>query len=401
MFNDTPLIIIEDAQALNDVARRLENSKVIGVDTESDSFYSYQEKVCFFKFSDANEYYIVDPLKVPDLSPLEAVMSSPDTVKVFHGGDYDIVCLKRDYGFQSHNVFDTLIAAQLLGLPRLGLADLIGRFYGHTIDKKYQRHDWSRRPLHDEHLEYARGDTHWLLSLRELLTLRLRRAGRLSHAKEECSLLEKREWAGRTFDPDGYLRIKGNAGLQPRQMRVLRRLYLYRDAQAKRSNRPTFKVIPDHALVSVAKHLPESESDLNRVFRKQAAMKRRYGQGMVEAVQAGLDDDFPIPKTSKAKRPRGRKSSTPSRISGRAAEKALLELKAWRNRLIESDPAITPFNVASNSVLKAIASYRPTSLKELGEIEDVRRWQVRDHGEQILEILDQHAPSPRKRDQRS
>ena len=387
MFNDTPLIIAEDADTLAEVTARLEKAPVIGVDTESDSFYSYQEKVCLIQFSDMHGDYIVDPLKVEDLSPLARVMESKDTVKVFHGGDYDIVCLRRDYDWSIHNVFDTLIAAQLLGLDRLGLADLIGRFYGHYIDKKYQRYDWSRRPLEEDHFDYARGDTHWLISLREILLTRLRRMGRIAHSEEECLLLEQREWAGRAFDPDGYLRIKGSARLDDHQKRVLRRLYLYRDEQARKQNRPTFKVLPDGALISVATRLPTNEHELNKVFTKQVAMKRRHGDYLIEAVVSGLEDTFKVPAPKKKTK---KQSSTPARISGRAAERAMAELKEWRNALCERDPRFTPFNVASNSTLKAIANFRPTNLEELAQIKDVRAWQVRDHGVQILAVLDEH-----------
>ena len=264
MFGDTPLIMIEDQQGLVDLANRLSGTAVIGIDTESDSFYSYREKVCLIQLSDLHSDYVIDPLKVKDMSALGPILADPAVVKILHGADYDVVCLKRDFDYQIRGLFDTLIAAQMLGMPRIGLADLINHFFGHEIDKQYQRYDWSRRPLLPEHLDYARGDTHFLLALRELMTRKLKAAGRMRHMREECALQENREWVGRPFDPDGYLRIKKSEGLDDSGKRILKRLYIYRDENAKKLNRPVFKVIPDQVLVQLAQSKPETLSDLDR-----------------------------------------------------------------------------------------------------------------------------------------
>ncbi len=391
MFDDTPLVMVEDADVLREVARKLASKKVIGVDTESDSFYSYREKVCLLQISDDEADYVIDPLVVEDLSPLAPVMADPSIVKILHGADYDVVCLKRDFGFEFRTIFDTLIAAQLLGAPRVGLADLINDHFGIKLDKLFQRHNWSLRPLRDEHVEYARGDTHWLLALREILMRRLRKDGRLRHLREECRLVEKREWKARPFDPDGFLDIRKSDGLDDTGKRVLRRLYLYRNAQAEKQNRPTFKVIPDAVLLKLASARPTSSREFDKLIPSKTAMKRRYGKGMLDAVLAGLEDDQPIPK--RRKKSSRRSSSQPKpRLRGRAAERAMAELKAWRNKLIESSNRYTPFTTASNSVLKAIASVRPSTLEELERMPDVRRWQVRDFGEQILAVLDKVDP---------
>ena len=144
--------MVEDFETMAKVAEKLCCSPVIGIDTESDSFYHYREKVCLIQFSDAENDYIVDPLVIEDLSPLASVISDPNVVKVLHGADYDVVCLRRDFGFQFKNVFDTLIAAQLIGLPRFGLSDLVETYFGYAMDKSFQRYNWSKRPLLDEHL---------------------------------------------------------------------------------------------------------------------------------------------------------------------------------------------------------------------------------------------------------
>jgi ribonuclease D len=391
MFDDAPLMV-EDDEALVALAERLRSATVIGVDTESDSMYHYKEKVCLVQITDAHGDIIVDPLTIDDMSPLEPIFADPSVVKIFHGADYDIVSLKRDFGYQTNNLFDTLVAAQFLGLQGLGLADLIGRFFGIPIDKKFQRHDWSRRPLHPEHLDYARGDTHWLLALREILLRRLEKMGRVAYLEEECALLSKREWAGRAFDPDGWVRIKRSSTLDDDGKRVLRKLYLYRDAQARSLDRPPYKVIGDRVLMEIATKRPRTGKALDQVVPKMRALKRRHATELLRAVRDGLEDDTPLPSATPSSRKPVDDDEPNVRLRGRAAERVFNALKDWRNQVVGNSEAHTPYTVASNATLKSIARHLPSDLEELGDVPDVRRWQVVEHGEAILDLLAGVAP---------
>ncbi len=393
MFEETPLVMVEDASTLDEVVATLETASVIGIDTESDSSYTYQEKVCLIQISDLERDYIIDPLAIDDLSPLGPLLADRNIVKILHGADYDVVCLRRDFGFQIQGLFDTLIAAQLLGMERIGLADLILRFFGIGLDKQYQRHNWGLRPLEREHIEYARGDTHFLLALREIMLPRLRRLDRTRHLREECRLLEKRQWSAKPFDPNGWLDIKRAGELDEDGLRVLRQLYLYRDQQARRMDRPVYKVIPDGVLFSLAHNLPESSSDLERLFRRKSALLRRHGKSLLKTVQAGLDDESPLPSRQRKRKSKPRpKTPLRTRLRGKAAERVMASLKQWRNDLVENDPALTPFTVASNATLRWIATLRPQNLDELKQVPEVRRWQVHDFGEELLDLLDRIAP---------
>ncbi len=391
MYDDTPLVMVEDDATLIEVAARLARAPAIGVDTESDSFYSYKEKVCLIQISDLETDYVIDPLRVRDMSPLGPIMADEGVVKIFHGADYDVVCMRRDYGFVFHNLFDTMIASQLLGLPRIGLADIIGQFFGLEIEKKYQRHDWSRRPLGDEHIEYARGDSHFLPALREILIHRLQRCGRLGHVEEECTLLEKREWTPRPPDAHAWLRIKTAGSLDDKGLRVLKRLHAYREQEAARMNRPVFKVIGDTDLVSVAKLKPTTTKALDHALPGRGGLKRQHAAALLDAVVNGLNDTYPIPSPepkARAAEPEG----PPPRLRGRASERAMAELKNWRNDLVNRHARLTPVSVISNGTLKEIARMRPTTRDQLREVSDVRRWQVKDFGDAILRVLDRVAP---------
>ena len=307
MFGETPLIMIEDDAALVKAVDQMRGVPVIGVDTEADSFHSYQEKVCLVQLSDLTQDYIVDPLKVKDMSPLGEIMADPETVKVLHGADYDIVSLKRDFKFRFDNVFDTMISAQFLGFDGVGLADLINRFFGHKIDKKYQRHDWSKRPLLTEHLDYARGDTHWLPALREILELFLRRESRLEAVLEECSIVQQREWQGRTGTDADFLRVKGARLLEKDDLKVFRCLWEYRDEEARKADRPAFKLLPDSFLLQLARMQPGSVEAMEKHARKGSSMVRRHGDALVQAIQDGQKDSREIPKPPVNKRTRAQR----------------------------------------------------------------------------------------------
>jgi len=393
MFDDTPLVLVEDQERLAELARILEREPAIALDTESDSSYSYQEKVCLLQISDRTTDYLIDPLRVPDLSPLGPILANRSITKVLHGADYDIVCLKRDYGFRVRGLLDTLIAAQLLGTERIGLADLVGNWFGVDLDKKLQRHNWALRPLLDEHIEYARGDTHFLLALREILTRKLRMSGRMRHLREECRILERREWGGKGFDPEGWLDLRQAGSLDEDGRRVLRRLYHYRDRQARKLDRPAYKVMPEDMLVVLARVRPTSESALDAVIDRRSALRRRHGKALLIEIAAALADTTRLPESKRKRKPAGPRRDVPRpRLQGRQADRVLAELKTWRNQVLSRDPSMSPSTIASNSTLRWIALVRPTNLAELEEVPEVRRWQVADFGEELIDLLDKVAP---------
>lgn len=395
MFADTPLHMIEDDEALVALVEKLRTRDVIGVDTEADSFHHYQEKLCLVQISDLEGDYIVDPLKVEDLSPLKSVLEDPKVVIILHGGDYDVVSLKRDFGIHINNIFDTMIAGQFLGLPKIGLADLIGRYFGHAIDKKYQRHDWARRPLEPEHLDYARGDTHFLLALREVMSRRLKQKKRLAAHKEECEWLSKRSWNGRTNTDGDFHRVKGSNKLDDGSLRVLRAVWKYRDDQARKMDRPSFKVLPGPVLLQLAQKKPADEDALAKVMRPGSSMHRKHGAALLEAVQAGVADERPLPPVPKKASANREPLPAPS-PGAPGVDRLFGPLKDWRNRVVSSK-GLAPVVVANNTLLKDVAKVAPRTLQDLADIPGVRRWQVKEFGDDILGVIDavcDKAPAP-------
>jgi ribonuclease D len=210
----------------------------IAIDIEADSLYHYFEKVCLIQISSDSETFILDPLAIRDLSALGPIMADPGVEKVFHAANYDLYCLRRDYGFHFKYIFDTHVAAQLAGFEHLGLDALLEKLLAVTHSKRRQRDDWSRRPLEPEQLEYAAMDTHHLLHIRDLLEKQLGDKGRMYWAREEFDLIAETEASEREFDPEGFRRIKGSRDLPWQQLAVLRALYLLRDRYARELDAP-------------------------------------------------------------------------------------------------------------------------------------------------------------------
>ena len=216
---------------------------VVAVDTESNSLHAYRERVCLIQFSTPAADYIVDPIRLPDLSALAPFFANPDQQKVFHAAEYDLICLRRDYRFEFANIFDTMSAARTLGWPQVGLAAILDTHFGVTMNKKYQRADWKRRPLTPEQLDYARLDTHYLVALRDKQLQALTESGRWPEAHEEFERLARLRG-----DPDSRARTRRHSGAskaratsRPAQAAVLQAaLRLPRTAgRARRIARPS------------------------------------------------------------------------------------------------------------------------------------------------------------------
>lgn len=285
---DHPVAIIETLGDLEQLAAHLEGMTRISIDLESDSFYSYYEKVCLLQLSSSTHDFVIDPLAVRDLSPLGPIFRDPNVEKVFHAGEYDILCLKRDFGFEVANVFDTMIAARILGSKELGLASLIQRYFDVTLSKKLQRSDWGKRPLTPAQIEYARMDTHYLLSLRDLLTEELVRHELDGDAGDEFVRLVRVQPVERVFDPDSFWRLPGARAMTAQARAVLKELYFFREKTAAEMDRAAFRVLPEQLLVRLAETLPRDMDALQQVRGMTPYLYNRFGRELLGMIETGL-----------------------------------------------------------------------------------------------------------------
>ena len=374
---------IETAAELETLARDLAHEKVIAIDTEADSFYHYYDKTCLIQVGTKRGIHLIDPLAIggpEELAPLGPVLASPDVRKIFHAAEYDLFVLRRDCGFTTANLFDTMISAQLLGYPAIGLAALIERHYGLKLPKDEQRSDWSARPLRDSQLTYAAADVAHLITLAEKLERELEKVKRLEWAHEEFDALTRRSWPERSFDKLGYLRIKGARAMSPESLGVLRELYLVRDHRAREIDRPPFKVLANRTLLEIAEMKPLTEPQLAAVKGVTELVLRRFGREVLGAVERGIAKKHgPLPRRSEGEGPVRRRID-------RHAERYVAALKRWRTARAK-ELSLDPGVLFPNATLETVATQRPSSRDELAAIAGVKGWFHRHFGSEVLAAL--------------
>ncbi len=367
-----PAVLVTQQSQLAAMLQHLRGQPSIAVDTEADSLYAYREKVCLIQISIPDADYLIDPLARLDLHPIGPLLANPRIQKVFHAAEYDVMCLRRDFGFTFSNLFDTMWAARVLGWPHMGLGDILHEHFSITLDKRWQRHNWGRRPIEPEALAYARCDTHYLLRLRDLQSKALRQLDRLEEAGEVFADLARSESNSHVFHPDDFWRIKGVYDLSGRAQAILRQLVITREREAQRQDRPAFKVIGDKALLAIAERAPHRLDQMQAIKGLTSLLIRRYGTALLNAVERGQHDPIPTPP----KRP----------MPDLAVLDRYEKLRAWRKQ-VAAQRGVEPDVIVNNAVLMDIAHRRPRTLDDLPTGEWFGAWRKKAYGQAIIEAL--------------
>lgn len=344
----------------------------VGLDTESNSLFAYQERVCLIQLSTPNQDYLVDTLALPDLSAMGSLFVSTSIQKVFHAAEYDLVCLKRDYGFSFTNIFDTMIAARTLGYKEIGLAAMLQQVLVITIDKRYQRANWGQRPLKPEMLEYARLDSHYMLTLRDHLLTQLTDRNRLSMLQEDCDRLCRTSQPMPNHKVDIW-KVKGATDLNPHQLSALQSLLEHREKIAKSEDKPPFKILSEQALLEVAQTQPKYMEELNLLPSLSRGQVQRFGKGLLLAVKNS--NNVPVIPRNLHKRP----------------DKKLLArkdmLSDWRKqkgeRLGVPSDVILP-----REMMLQIVEENPRSLEDLEKIMSGAPFRFDAYGKEIISKLE-------------
>ncbi|HEX2450752.1 MAG TPA: ribonuclease D [Gemmatimonadales bacterium] len=368
--------LIESPAAFGALFTELAGEPLLAIDTEAASFHRYRDMVYLLQISSRSRTAVVDPLAVPDLGPLGRVLADPAVEIVFHDADYDLRLMEQQYGFRATRLFDTRIAAQLLNEPAIGLAALLEKYFGVRLDKRFQRADWSARPLSGPMITYAASDTRHLPGLRDVLRDQLERRGRLSWAEEEFSLLAQVRWRDDDGEP-GFLRIKGAKALRSRSLAVLREVFQWREEQAARTDRAAFRILNNEPLLEIARSQPRDVAALRAIRGVGADLAERRGRDLVAAVQRGLE----LPESALPRIVRGTR-----RPPDPALEARLERLKVRRNELATAYD-LAPGVLCPNGTLEAIARAEPHTVDDLTEIPELRRWQVEAIGEELVAAM--------------
>lgn len=377
LFVDKPELLDECVQAVAASAR-------VGLDTESNGFHAYVEKVCLLQIATENADFAVDTLAL-GLGPLVPLLADPAREAILHAAEYDVTSLKRDYGLRFGRIFDTHAAAKTLGIEKVGLHNMLADQLGVTLSVDEQRSDWGRRPLTPQQMEYAFADVQYLLPMRDKLGAALAARGLLHEAEAEFARLIEKEAKPREFDLEGWQRMKAARTLDGRGRGVLRELYLLRDRRAREVNRPPFKVLSDLFMSEVARRLPKNDEELARVPGTSPQALKKIGGQVLEAVKRGMESEplaKPRPPAGNAQRwRRGGPGAPPPEV-----EERYERLRAWRKTRADARKVEVQV-IAPNAVLWAIAKEDPRDLASLGKVEGMDTFRIEQYGPEILAAL--------------
>lgn len=363
---------VEDTATLEAWVQRLVAEPRVALDTESNSMHAYFERICLVQISTPHVDLLIDALAV-DLRALDPLLVAESTQKVMHGADYDVLSFKRSHGVGLRSLFDTGIAARVLGWPHCGLAAILDERLGVSVDKRFQRYDWGQRPLSVEALNYACSDTHHLLAIQAMAEEELQASGRADLFHHACERQTKVEPRPRTFDPDGFWRIKGAELLKGRGLAALRRLYGYRDQLGRALDRPVYRVVADPVLVVLARKRPKTIAELEAIRGVPKPLLARHAEELLEVLRAAASDDVP------KRPPRG--SSIPKAVVRRYDR-----LRMWRRgeaQRVGTEPDI----VLGKRELLAVAQANPRSESDLAETGALDDWERARYGTGILSVL--------------
>jgi len=354
----------------------LGEARAIALDTEGASFHRYVDRIYLLQLSTRTKTAVIDPLPIGVPELLGKLLESREVEVVFHDADYDLRLLQQDYGWQVRNIFDTRIAAQLLGLRAFGLAALLERYFGVKLDKKHQRADWSMRPLTQDMLDYAAQDTMYLLDLRDRLRDELDRAGRLPWAEEEFALLEGTRWEAE--DPAAtFMRLKGARDLSRRELALLREVQQWREGVASAMDRSTFRVLGNEQLFEIARRQPKTKDELARIKGVPRSLLENRAHELLAAVQRGLA----VPEAELPRFPRAPRWERDPDFDARVS--ALKTVRDAHAQRLELDPGV----LCARDRLEAVARRNPASPADIASIPELRRWQAELLGADFVKAL--------------
>jgi ribonuclease D len=372
-------VYLDTVPAVEQLTARIAGVKELALDTEGASFHRFVDRIYLLQLSTRDTHAVIDPIPIGTPSGLGKLLEDPSVEVVFHDADYDLRLLEQDYGWKIRHIFDTRIAAQLLGYTAFGLAALLERFFDVKLDKKHQRADWSMRPLTADMLDYAAQDTRYLLELKDKMSAELEKAGRMAWAREEFALLEGTRWADE--EPGmGFLKLKGARDLNRRELAVLRELVPWRDTVAKQMDRATFRVLGNEQLLEIARTQPRTRDALGKIKGMPRGILDQRAAELLDAVTRALAvPEADLPRFPKAAR-WDRDPDFDARVS------ALKTARDEAAKRLALDPGV----LCSRDRMEAVARRNPTTVEEVLEVTELRRWQAGELAAAFVAALEPH-----------
>ncbi|HWB81462.1 MAG TPA: HRDC domain-containing protein [Nannocystaceae bacterium] len=363
---------IDDERALAELVTRASDGPAIALDTESNGMHAYHERVCLVQLSMPGHDAVIDPLAV-DPAGLATLFADPRVVKVMHAADNDILALARSFALPVRGVFDTMLAARALGWPRSGLGEILAERFGHAADKRWQRHDWSRRPLPAEALAYARADTRFLLELREQQIAELAALDRLDDVLHACARLERLRPRAKVFDTEGWVKIDGARKLPPEGRAVLRALWILREEIAEQLDRAPYRVLGNDVLRELATTRPIDPREVARTRGVGGPAAHRYATTIASAIAAAIDGPEPA-------------WPSPPPRPDRAFTQRFDALRSWRRDQANAR-GLEPDIILGKDAMLALAEQDPKDRDALVASGLLDEWELERYADAIVHAL--------------
>lgn len=380
MASERPFHFIKDAAGLERVAGLVERSPEIGIDAEMNGLHAYRAHVCVLQIATEEADIVIDTIAVRELGALVKALTRPDVVRYAHGAAHDVKCLKTDFGFGIEGLFDTYVAAQMLGVEKLGYGDIVATRFGVPLDKRLQTTDWGKRPLSDEHIAYLRADIRFLIPLGRQLRGELAEKDLLEETAYEWTRVEALPPEEDVVAEDAYLRPREAKDLAPAELAALRELYLARAAIARRMDRPPFKVAGDSVLVQIAKRKPATPDELAKIQGLPRSGTARLAADLFAAMERGLAAGAP-PPLPRPSTPR----PDPGEIRARRAREDAL--RGWRKR-VAAARGVPPMAVLPSYLIEDLVRHPPADEAELATRPGMIPKRVRMYARDLLALLD-------------
>lgn len=369
-------LYLDTADAVDRFLSGLTGVRALALDTEGASFHRFVDRIYLLQLSTLQHEAVIDPLPIGTPARLGALLEDRGVEVVLHDADYDLRLLRQDYGWRVTSLFDTRVAAQLLGIRAFGLAALLEQFFGVKLDKKHQRADWSMRPLTADMLDYAAQDTRHLLGLRDRLHRELEKKGRLHWAREEFARAEGTRWENDGSD-QAFLRLKGARDLTRRELARLRELVQWRDGIAAELDRATFRVAGNEVLLDLARQAPTTREALFAVKGFPRGMNDARASEALQAIVRGNA----VPESELPRFPKSARWDKDPEFDERVAR--LKTVRDAAASALDLDPGV----LCSRDRMEAVARRKPRHVDELEELPELRKWQLEVLGQDFVKAL--------------
>ncbi|MEO7297970.1 MAG: HRDC domain-containing protein [Verrucomicrobiota bacterium] len=341
--------MIDTDEKLEIFLQCLRSAPWLALDTEADSLHAYPEKLCLLQISFEGADELIDPLAKIDLTPLWVEWQKHELI--FHAADYDLRLLRKNHNFVPEKIFDTMLAARLLGEKEFSLTNLVKNFLGVELEKGSQKADWARRPLTDKMAEYARNDTRYLKPLADILRGRLEEKNRLQWHQESCARLIADCSKSPSEDIESW-RIKGSSRLGRAPLAVLRELWQWREKEAIAANKPPYFILSHEVMVEIAAAVCTSRGWIEMIPRH---FSPRREAELRQAVETGMN-------ISSENQPGILRFNSPKPTEGE--KRRFLEISRRRDEAaarLQVDPTL----IASRGTIGALAQNGSESTREL------------------------------------